>query len=298
MRDPRMVAVVFESMVRCIGAGLMLRRMLWPVAALLIVSVLAAHDGPAVKQIREAVIASAEDVGHAVGLDEWFGREHLRSAAQTSVDPDIAIDFGPAPKLSTEQANLARFIAQTYRIAEQRTAHYVDFVYKIAREKQIDPMLILGLIAVESSFNAKAESHKGAQGLMQVLTRVHTEKFAPYGGSENAFEPFVNIRVGVRILQEYIQREGNVSGGLKSYVGAALMTEDGGYGSKVLFEKERFAAVAAGKTPPAYPSAGTKAGAGPTPTNPTGTEALVIEPLPTPEPKLMEGRDSALLQPL
>ena len=87
---------------------------------------------------------------------------------------------------------------------------------------EVDPMLVLAIMSVESSFNPKAQSHAGAQGLMQVLTRVHAEKFVPFGGIPAAFDPVANIRVGSAILKEYINREGSVEGALKSYVGAAL----------------------------------------------------------------------------
>src|SRR5690606_21286616 len=111
--------------------------------------------------------------------------------------------------------------------------------------------LVLAVIAVESSFNPKAQSHKGAQGLMQVLTRVHREKFAPFGGTGNAFDPLVNMRVGTQILKQYLVRAGgSVEGALKSYVGAALLPHDGGYGKKVLTERERIAAAATGRIQP------------------------------------------------
>ncbi len=33
---------------------------------------------------------------------------------------------------------------------------------------------------------------------MQVLTRVHADKFAPFGGVAAAFDPLANIKVGAR----------------------------------------------------------------------------------------------------
>src|SRR5690606_4272244 len=86
---------------------------------------------------------------------------------------------------------------------------------------------------------------KGAKGLMQVLARVHTEKFAPYGGTEKAYDPLINIRVGARILRDYIARDGSVRAALKSYVGAALLSHDFGYGRKVFRAQARLAAAAA-----------------------------------------------------
>jgi hypothetical protein len=82
------------------------------------------------------------------------------------------------------------------------------------------------------------------------LTKVHAEKFLPFGGIPAAFDPVANIRVGSGILKEYLKREGTVEGALKSYVGAAFLQDDGGYGQKVLNARERIAAAAAGKPLP------------------------------------------------
>jgi hypothetical protein len=78
---------------------------------------------------------------------------------------------------------------------------------------------------------------------MQVLTRVHTSKFDPFGGVDAVWDPVANIRVGARILSDYVGRYGDVAAGLKAYVGAALQPSDGGYGSKVLKRQAEFDAV-------------------------------------------------------
>src|SRR5690606_6251905 len=148
------------------------------------------------------------------------------------------------PALAAEQVNLARFIAQRYRVALTDTENYVRYAFLVADEFSLDPLLLLAVMSVESSFNPRARSSKGAKGLMQVLARVHTEKFEPYGGTEKAFDPLVNIRVGARILRDYIARDGSVRAALKSYVGAALLSHDFGYGRKVLREHARLSAAA------------------------------------------------------
>jgi len=153
-------------------------------------------------------------------------------------------------KLDREQQNIARFIAGRYRVTLEATTEFVHHAYRTARDVKLDPMLILAVMSVESSFNPLAQSHAGAQGLMQVLTRVHVDKFLPFGGIPSAFDPAANIRVGSAILKEYLNREGSVEGALKSYVGAALMEHDGGYGMKVLNARERIAAAAEGRPIP------------------------------------------------
>jgi hypothetical protein len=56
--------------------------------------------------------------------------------------------------------------------------------------------------------------------------------------------------VGVKVLQECIARAGSVEGGLRFYVGAANLEDDGGYTAKVLAEHSRIQSVAAGRSVP------------------------------------------------
>jgi hypothetical protein len=82
---------------------------------------------------------------------------------------------------------------------------------------------------------------------MQVMTRVHTDKFEPHGGEHAALDPVANIKVGSAILKELIRRGGTVERGLQLYVGAGNLPDDGGYGSRVMAERARIQLAAAGK---------------------------------------------------
>jgi soluble lytic murein transglycosylase-like protein len=137
-----------------------------------------------------------------------------------------------------EQAAVAEYIARKYRVAAQATGQLVKAAYLTGREVGIDPLLILGVIAIESSFNPYAESGVGAQGLMQVMTKVHQDKYEAVGGVSAALNPYANIKIGALVLKDCIARAGSIEGGLKYYVGATTAT-DGGYGAKVLAERSR-----------------------------------------------------------
>ena len=102
-------------------------------------------------------------------------------------------------------------------------------MYKVGRDKQLDPLLLLAVIAIESRYNPLAESHVGAQGLMQVMTSVHQDKFDAVG--KNPLDPGANIMVGATILKDCINRRGSVDGGLACYVGATG-PDDNGYGAR------------------------------------------------------------------
>lgn len=168
------------------------------------------------------------------------------AAAPTKTPPETLSPL----KLSTEQRNISRFVARRYRVSLDDVQRFVAHAYRAASEFRLDPHLVLAVMSIESSFNPNARSSAGAQGLMQVLTRVHLEKFAPFGGAHAALDPVANITVGSRILKEYLVREGSVEGALKSYVGAALLPHDFGYGRKVLAERARIAAAARNEAAP------------------------------------------------
>jgi soluble lytic murein transglycosylase-like protein len=145
-----------------------------------------------------------------------------------------------------ERQAVARYLSNKYKIDLAAGLDFVEKAITVSREVGLDPTLILAVTAVESSFNPSAESHKGAQGLMQVMTNVHLEKFQLFGGHQAALNPDANMRVGSLILREYIAKGGSLEAGLRLYVGASSMfISDGGYGEKVLAERERLKQAAA-----------------------------------------------------
>lgn len=183
-------------------------------------------------------------------LRDWL---HTRHVAVTGFEPEPdAVDRATAvnPKeLPEQQAAVAFWLSKKYRVAAEPMAALVAEAYIQGKQHKLDPMLLLAVMAIESSFNPFAQSSVGAQGLMQVMTRVHTEKYEHFGGSLAAFDPISNVRVGASILKEYVRRAGSVEGGLKYYVGAANLPHDGGYGAKVLAEYHRIRAVAGTPVP-------------------------------------------------
>ena len=146
-----------------------------------------------------------------------------------------------------QQRRIAQYLARRYRVADGAVRLLVATAYQIGREKNLDPMLILSVVAIESSLNPFAESAMGAQGLMQVMTRVHAQRFEPHGGETAALDPITNMKVGSSILHELISRGGSVERGLQLYVGAGNMPDDGGYGVRVLGERARLQMAAAGR---------------------------------------------------
>lgn len=193
------------------------------------------------------------------------GEEQLMGWLQSRKPAPEATDLEPTAierttaasphELPKQQAAVAYWLSKKYRVAAEPLSVLVAEAFDLGKKTKLDPTLILAIMAVESSFNPFAQSQVGAQGLMQVMTRVHGEKYESAGGTLTAFDPVTNMRVGVKVLQECIARAGSLEGGLRYYVGAANLNDDGGYAGKVLAEHERLRQVAAGRAPAATPPA-------------------------------------------
>lgn len=162
-----------------------------------------------------------------------------------AIDRATASDPRDLPK---QQASVAFWLSKKYRVAPEPLSSLVAEAYDIGRRTKLDPTLILAIMAVESGFNPFAQSAVGAQGLMQVMTKIHGDKYETFGGTLAAFDPLANLRVGVKVLQECIARAGSLEGGLRFYVGAANLEGDSGYAGKVMAEHARIQSVASGRS--------------------------------------------------
>lgn len=183
----------------------------------------------------------------------WLQERH-EAAVGMPVELD-AIDRATAANpqdLPKQQAAVAYWLSKKYRVAPEPLSALVAEAYEIGERAKLDPTLILAIMAIESGFNPFAQSSVGAQGLMQVMTGIHKDKYENFGGKLAAFDPVSNLRVGVKVLQECIQRAGSLQAGLKFYVGAANLEGDGGYADKVLAEHARLKQVAAGRAIPVF----------------------------------------------
>ncbi|MFO1226180.1 transglycosylase SLT domain-containing protein [Roseateles sp.] len=185
----------------------------------------------------------------------WLHARHeARAAAEGDVlsvtaEPDAisrATVLSPQ-ELSKQQAAVALWLARRYQVAPEPVSRLVKEAWELGPRAKLDPALILAVMAIESRFNPFAQSSVGAQGLMQVMKRVHDDKFEVFGGSLATFDPVTNLRVGVQVLRDCIARAGSVEDGLRYYVGAANADEDSGYAARVLAELELLRGVIQGR---------------------------------------------------
>ena len=81
-----------------------------------------------------------------------------------------------------------------------------------AADQSVDPKLVRAVIQVESNYQTRARSPKGAMGLMQLMpstARVYRVR--------NPFDPRTNIEAGIKHLKSLIDRFGRVELGLAAY---------------------------------------------------------------------------------
>ena len=91
--------------------------------------------------------------------------------------------------------------------------HFEETIRSAANRYGVDPDLVRAVIKVESDFNSWARSHKGAQGLMQLMpetARLHK--------ISNVYDPDENIDAGVRHLRLLLDRyQGDLELALAGY---------------------------------------------------------------------------------
>ncbi len=150
-------------------------------------------------------------------------------------------------ELPSAQAAVAVWLARKYRVAPEPVAALVAEAQVLAKKYKLAPNLILGVMSIESNFHPYIQSQVGAQGLMQVMTNIHTKRYQAYGGNLTAFDPITNMRVGVAVLADAIKlKGGSLEDGLKFYLGGDAVVDDGGYVAKVRAEEARLDQVASG----------------------------------------------------
>lgn len=144
--------------------------------------------------------------------------------------------------IESQQRTLAAYLARRYRVAGDALDQLVRDAYQVGHQWKIDPLLILSVVAIESSFNPIAESGYGAKGLMQVVPRFHLDKLDAHGGHEALLDPSINIQVGAQILKTYIRQTGSLESGLQMY-GGATSDPESRYARKVMAEQARLRRV-------------------------------------------------------
>ncbi len=202
------------------------------------------------------VLLSAGLVALAVVAAGMLERGPLRffdgSMAEAHAAVGSRYDFGTVqsqqaeaeqPGLSAEMARVRDYIARRYRVSSLALEPVLLAAEDSARSVGIDPLLVVAVIAVESSFNPFAESHVGAQGLMQVIPRFHMDKIGEDAGEDALFDPALNVRVGTLVIDEGLRRFGSLKAALQ-YYGGARNDATAAYYRRVMAMKQRLVTAA------------------------------------------------------
>ena len=163
-----------------------------------------------------ALPASAELVTFATGRTMSI-REHrvddgsmvltLRGGGEMDVDPALVAAIGPDevpyPESLPAPLPLAPESASLPVSSALLTVHatFDPIITRLAAEQGVDAALVRAIIQVESGYQPRARSPKGAVGLMQVMPATGRRY-----GITNLYDPSANIRAGVTHLKRLLDR--------------------------------------------------------------------------------------------
>ena len=127
------------------------------------------------------------------------------------------VDLPPEEAPTAEE--IATVVSSRFHIRSHDALGIGHAVLTEARRFTISPLLLLAVIAVESSFDRSAVSVVGAKGLMQVLPSQHRDRVLR---TSDLTDPRTNVHIGSAILRDYIRSsDGNLEGALYRYSGGA-----------------------------------------------------------------------------
>lgn len=108
------------------------------------------------------------------------------------------------------------------RLSSKERLELASIITEQAELHNLDPLLVIALIHVESTFNTNAQSHKGAKGLMQLLPNTaryinkKTDKNIPE--NSNLFDAKTNIALGTAYMEYLLNKtNGNLEYALAAY---------------------------------------------------------------------------------
>lgn len=129
----------------------------------------------------------------------------------------------PQTFASQTPSALVQEISERFKVPVHVSEQIVSTAHTEAQKRKLDPVLVLSVIATESSFNPKARSHAGALGLMQAIPKWHQDKIHRLGIERHElFNVQENIALGTAILREYLNAsKGNTRRALQKYNGSS-----------------------------------------------------------------------------
>lgn len=109
----------------------------------------------------------------------------------------------PEPQPPAAEADAGNALPVASGSAQLRQTVYSELISATAQTHGVDPILVQALIQVESNYQPRARSSKGAMGLMQLMPSVAREYKV-----RNAYDPKSNIDAGIRKLKSLLEKWG------------------------------------------------------------------------------------------
>jgi transglycosylase-like protein with SLT domain len=129
----------------------------------------------------------------------------LRGGGEMTVDASLVTAIGPDEVPYPEPAAPPDTVASAIPVGAAPilavNATYDPVIMRVAAEQGVDASLVRAVIQVESGYQPRVRSSKGAVGLMQVLPAT-----ARRYGVTNLYDPAANIRAGVSHLRMLLDR--------------------------------------------------------------------------------------------
>lgn len=131
--------------------------------------------------------------------------QNLNDAGMRFDDPSLNIAAPPSEVFPAAKA----FVTETalrWRVSPEDALAYMEYAFRASEKFGVDPILVLSVMGVESSWRRDAVSVTGAEGLMQIARRWHDDKIARRGVASNEPMPaHINIEVGTEVLRDYLE---------------------------------------------------------------------------------------------
>jgi hypothetical protein len=129
----------------------------------------------------------------------------LRSGAEVVCDPGLITRIGPDevpyPEPEAPTVDQGPAAADGGNARSDGAARYNEIIERVSAQQGVDARLIHAVIEVESGYQPRARSPKGAMGLMQLMPAT-----ARQYALRNPYDPTANIEAGTRHLKALLAR--------------------------------------------------------------------------------------------
>jgi soluble lytic murein transglycosylase-like protein len=124
----------------------------------------------------------------------------LRNGGEIVCEPSLVARITPDEVPYPEPEPVAAALAPPVLQAEVAVP-YGDMIDKMAAEQEVSAKLVRAVIQVESAYNSRARSPKGAMGLMQLMPAT-----ARQYAVADPYDPASNIEAGIKHLKSLLER--------------------------------------------------------------------------------------------